>query len=101
MRTGSGREKLLIVSLFRVEFGTTWIMPPSASMCADRQLISFTVPETSPTSIESPISKGRSISSISPENRLPSGSCSASPTTIEVTPSAASAPWISRSQMNE
>ena len=90
-----------MVSLFNVEFGTTCIMPPSASMCADRQLISFTLPDTLPTSIVSPISNGRSMRSMSPEKRFPRGSCSASPTTMEVTPSAASAPWISRSQMNE
>ena len=101
MRIGSGRDQFWMVSLLSVEFGTTWIMPPSASMCADRQLISLTVPDTPPTSITSPTSNGRSMRSMRPEKRLPSGSCSARPTTMEVTPRAASAPWISRSQMNE
>ena len=101
MRFGRGREKLTIVSLFSVELGTTWIAPPKASMCADRQLTSFTSPDTLPTSIVSPTSNGRSIRSMRPENRLPRGSCSARPTTIEVTPRAARAPSISRPQTME
>ena len=44
MRFGRGREKFRIVSLFSVELGTTWMAPPRASMCADRQLTSFTYP---------------------------------------------------------
>ncbi len=101
MRCGVGREKFRIVSLFSVELGTTWIAPPKASMCADRQLTSFTSPETLPTSIVSPTSNGRSIRSTRPENKLPRGSCSARPTMSEVTPRAAMAPPISRPQTNE
>ena len=51
---------------------------------------------TLPTSMVSPTSNGRSIRSMRPEKRLPSGSCSASPTTIDVTPRAARAFSISR-----
>ena len=91
----------MIVSLFSVELGTTMIEPPIASICAERQLTSFTSPATLPTSIVSPTSNGRSISSIRPEKRLPSGSCSARPTTIDVTPRAASAPSISLPQTKE
>ena len=35
----------MIVSLFSVELGTTMMAPPIASMCADRQLTSFTSPD--------------------------------------------------------
>ena len=64
-------------------------------MCTLRQLISITRPVVPSATTQSPMPSGRSMRSIRPETTLPSGSCSARPTTMPPTPSAVSAPEIS------
>lgn len=87
--SGVGRLKLVNWFLASDELGMMSSSLAPVRMWTARQFTSTTWPDLSPTWIQSSTSKGRSKVSISPENRLPSGSCNARPRTIEPTPRAA------------
>ena len=67
--------------------GTIWV-PFSVSRCTARQFTSTTRPLPNLVSSQSPIRKGCSNSSSSPEMTGPTAFCTARPITMEVTPTA-------------
>ena len=83
-----------------VALGMIWI-PDPMSMWVERQFISTTLPLAPPTSRVSPRRNGCSKSSSNPDTTLPTAFCSASPMTMDPTPSAANRPPTSRPQTND
>ena len=81
-----------MVSRASAELGSTSRLFSTVRRCTERQLTSNTRPRLSPTEIKSPTENGRSKNSAMPDIRLPRVSCSARPSTIEPTPSAATRP---------
>ena len=74
-----------MVSLAITLFGTTTKLPAFVNSLVARQVISLTLPSWAPIVTQSPTRNGFSICIASPENRFPSVSCSANPSTTAPT----------------